>query len=197
MNQLNDLDLKVALLLGVVLAAVYYFVFFDSGKNIKSQISNIQTDIDIQKKTLDGIEDAFFNKKKFEENAASINSNIESFMSYFPRDLNASRTNAFIKEISKAAEENAATVVSLKPGNSIPEFEDYPEVAFEFVVEASFSNIMHFISDLTKLKRVIDFTDTALKVVGSEKVPRISFETTLIVYGFTGTITAQKSGVGG
>lgn len=197
MSQLDELDPKVAFLGGLLLAALYYFLVFDDGSALKRRTSSLQNEIDVQKKTLAGIEEALLNKKKFQDEAAEINASIESFLAYFPEEIGSAQTNEFIKEISKAAEKNSATVVSLKPAPGGNEFPDYPELGFEFTVEATYVNIMRFISDLTKLKRVIDFTETTLKVVGSEKIPRISFETTLIVYGRVKETAPNAPGAGG
>ena len=197
MQQLESLEPKVAFLVGFLLAALYYLLLFDDGKGLRTSISSLQSQIDVQQRTLSGIEEALLNKKKFEEQAAEINSSIASFLEYFPERIDSDQTNQFIKEISKAAEKNAATVVSLKPAARDSEFANYPEIGIDFVVEASFQNIMRFISDLTRLKRVIDFTETTLKVIGSEKIPRISFETTLIIYSHIRDQEPKAAGAGG
>ena len=103
-------------------------------------------------------------------------------MEFFPDDMNQ---NSFMKAISKAAEDNSSIVVSLKPKAKESEYASYPEMAFEFVIEGGYHNIMNFISDLTELKRAIDLRKTTLTVVAQEKVPRVSLKTTLIVYGHT------------
>ena len=180
MQQLEELDIKVAILAGLFLTALYYFVLFDDGSKLKTITAGVTADIERKKSTLDSINNAIDNKKSFDQEAEEINTNIRSFMEFFPEDMDQ---NNFMKSISKAAEDNASTVVSLKPKAKASEFPAYPEMAFEFTIEGGYHNIMKFISDLTLLKRAIDLRETTLKVVAQEKIPRVSLATTLIVYG--------------
>jgi len=194
--QLEDLDIKVAFLAGLFLAALYYFLLFDNGSKKKIILANVETQIQQKKSTLNSINNAIENKNNFQKEASEINTNIESFMEYFPDDMDK---NNFMKSISRAAEENSSTVVSLKPKSKPAEFPDYPEMAFEFTVEGGYHNIMNFISDLTQLKRAIDLRETTLKVVAQEKIPRVSLVTTLIVYGHVPQIQSNspKKSAGG
>jgi len=180
MEQLKQLGTKECAAIGIVLAVLYYFLVFDGGQIIQSQINTKVTEIQAQKDTLARIKKAIEDKRKFDQEAEEINTNIEAFLVYFPTALNE---NEFMKSISKAAEENTSTVLTLKPVAKAPEFPNYPEMAFEFEVEGIYTNIMKFIADLTQLKRAIDFQDMKLTVVAQEEFPRIKLSATIIAFG--------------
>ena len=161
MEQLERIDLKQALIIGVGLSVVYYFVFFDNGKRVQAKIRQVESEIRIQTETKQKIQEAIKERERFEQEAEEINTNLKDLSwLIFPARSDA---NQLMKQISTFAEENKTSILSLKPLEKPPEFPDYPEQAFDFELEGTYHQLMQFISDLTQMKRAIDFNNMKIE----------------------------------
>lgn len=180
MDLLNRLEITQAFLIGLVLTVMYYFLMFDNGQAILQQVDDLKKQYQSQQVTLKKIKKALEDKRRFEQEAEEINTNLEAFLRYFPSE---SDQNKLMKEVSQSAEVHQVTVLSLKPVDRAPEFPSYPETAFSFEVEGTFNQIMGFISNLTQLKRAIDFKKTEIRTSNSGQDPILKFTSTLVIFG--------------
>lgn len=177
--EFQNLDAKKAILIGVLLGVVYYFLLFDEGVWIDNRIQSNQNEIQQHAATLSKVEKALEDERRFNQEIQQITSHMNAFLEYFPLK---SDKNQLMKIISSKAESNETTLVNLKPVEQKAEFPNYPEQAFSISVEGSFHQVMGFVSELTQLKRVVDFRDMKFRVVKRDDVPRIELQTVFIVY---------------
>ena len=189
MEQLDQIDIKQAAMGGFLVAVVYYLLLFNDGKQLKAQISQVDQEIKVQTQTKQKIQSAISERERFEQEAEEINTNLKTFLSYFPPNANQ---NQVMKKVSQYAEKNKITIVSLKPIDKVAEFQDYPEMAFEFEIEGTFHQLMQFISDLTQMKRAIDFGKMKLKVATRGEVPTVKLSSTLITYSYAAKAQGGK-----
>ena len=177
--EFQNLDAKKAILIGILLGVVYYFLLFDEGVWIDNRIQSNQNEIQQHAATLSKVEKALEDERRFNQEIQQITSHMNAFLEYFPLK---SDKNQLMKIISSKAESNETTLVNLKPVEQKAEFPNYPEQAFSISVEGSFHQVMGFVSELTQLKRVVDFRDMKFRVVKRDDVPRIELQTVFIVY---------------
>ena len=178
--ELQNLDAKKSLVIGLLFGLIYYFLLFDDGSWVDVRIQSDEAEIQKHKLTLDKVQRALEDERRFNAEIQEITTHMNSFLEYFP--IKSDR-NEMMKVISTKAEIHSATLVNLKPVEQDAEFEDYPEMAFSFSVEGSFHQIMAFVAELTQLKRVVDFRDMKFKVVQRDEIPRVELKTVFIVYG--------------
>lgn len=178
-DQLNRLDLQKCLGVGVLLAAVYYFVFFNSGAQIDSQIQQSTVELAKSRDTLDKVKKAFEDQKKFQTEIIEINKNMKDFQKYFSTNMTV---NDLLGKVSGFAEKTQISVNNLKPGNASNEFPEYPETVIEFEVEGTFHNIMEFVSQLTQMNKAIDFKIMEFKIAVAGDFPVVKLKTVLVVY---------------
>lgn len=179
-HELQNLDAKKSILIGLLFGLIYYFLLFDNGSWVDARIQSNEAEIQKHKLTLDKVQRALEDEKRFNAQIQEITTHMNSFLEYFPLK---SDKNELMKIISTKAEVHAATLVKLKPIEQSPEFPDYPEMAFSFSVEGSFHQVMAFVAELTQLKRVVDFRKMKFRVVKRDEDPRVELNTVFIVYG--------------
>lgn len=177
---LEQLDVKQALGIGVIVAVLYYFALYNDGKYIDASINDSIQAIENDTATLNKVEKALEDKKKFETDIREITEYMKDFQEFFPENYNG---NDLVAKISSLAEKNALTIVNLKPMDKENEFKNYPETAVTFAVEGDFHKIMQFVSDITGIKKAMDFKTMKFEVAQPSDDPRIRLTTVLIVYG--------------
>lgn len=177
--QFAQLDIPKSLGIGLMIAALYYVVFFNSGKKIDLQIKNDKAALTKSQATLKKVQKAVKDQKKFSDEIKNITKNVKDFQKFFADDLSLNDLQA---NVSQFAEQNNLVVNNLKPFETEPEFKKYKETAVIFEVEGSFHNIMEFISSLTQMNKAIDFSKMEFSTVVSGDYPVIRLTTTLIVY---------------
>ncbi len=190
-DQFNKLDLQKCLLIGIGIAAIYFVLLYDSGESYLKQMQATQLQITESQATLDKVKKALEDQKKFEEDLKEINTNIKDFQSFFSSPLT---TNDLIANVSNFAEYNGVIIEKLVQAKKDTEFPEYPETAVEFTVEGSFHNIMSFISQLTQMKKAIDFSKMEFTTVVGGDFPIIKLSTILVVYGYKEATAGDADG---
>ncbi|MCJ8277570.1 MAG: type 4a pilus biogenesis protein PilO [Bdellovibrionales bacterium] len=188
-DQLDKIDTKQALMVGILIAVLYYFAAFDDGRRIDYEIAEAQKQIAADRATLAKVEKALQDKKRFESEIREITNHMKEFQEYFPLNFSGNTLEAKVTEFSQ---KYGLTVINLKQLPIESEFKNYPETTVEFVVEGEFHNIMNFVSEITKLKKAMDFKDMNFKVSQQADDPKIKFRTKLTVYGNTDGFGAEN-----
>ncbi|MCB0378898.1 MAG: type 4a pilus biogenesis protein PilO [Bdellovibrionales bacterium] len=175
----SQLDIKKAGMIGVGLAAFYYFLFFNDGQRIEAQIRMTQSEIATKSAQLDKVKKAVADQKKFEAEISQISNYMKEFLQFFPASVDS---NEVMTGISKAAENFKITIIDIKPGKESNEFPEYPETVVEFQVEGDFHQIMKFLASMTTVKRALDFSVLKFKSVKTDDDPRVQLEGKVVVY---------------
>ncbi len=183
-DQLDQLDNKKCLLIGAVIAIIYYFFSFDEGQNIKSQIKTSHDELAQKQKEIDKIDASMKNKEKFELENKKLFENMKEFERYFTPSITS---NVLLKKISEYAEQSSTIVNSLNPGQPYEEFPDYLEKVIFIDISGQYHNLMDFISKLTHMKRVVNFEDMTLKVENEGNTPIVNLKMDLVVYNIKST----------
>lgn len=179
-DQLNQLDFRKSVTIGLVLAVLYYFLGFNDGSSIEGSITQLRGQIATQQSSLAQVKKALADKKKFEIEIKNIDLNMKDFNRYFIEPMDILSLSG---KVSQFAENNQLIITSLKPAQKTAEFPDYPETAVDFIIEGKFHDIMTFVGDLTKMQKAIDFSTMEFTTITGGDFPVIQLKTTLVVYG--------------
>ncbi len=193
-EEFNKLDLKMCLMIGFGLAAGYWFLFFDNGVVLESQISQHQTQINTARTSLDQVKKAIEDKARFQREIEEITLNMKDFQKYFAAGVDA---NKLLSKVSQFAEKYGLVVEFAKAVTKNKEFPNYEETAVEFVVEGNFHNIMEFISSLTTMEKAIDFSKMEFFTEVGGDFPVVKLKTTLVVYSSSDSLQGVTNGSGG
>lgn len=176
---LNKIDSKKAALAGLVLAGFYWAMFFNNGASFDAEIEKARQTIQRNQSSREQVKLALADKGKFEDEIQNITLNMRDFQKYFSVTIDS---NGLQAKVSEAAENRGLIVNNLKPAKRDNEFSNYSETAVAFRVEGPFHNIMQFVSDMTKMDKVIDFS--VMKFITKEpgEVPSVELDTILVMY---------------
>lgn len=180
--QLDNINIKQALGLGLVLGVLYYALLFNDGRIIDADIREANASIQRDTATLAKVEKALEDKKRFETEIREITNYMKEFQEYFPVSFSGNTLEARVTEFSQKYK---LTILSLKQVAAENEFKNYPETVVELEVEGEYHDIMNFIADITKIKKAMDFKKMRFGVAQQAEDPKIRLKTTLTVYGNT------------
>jgi len=179
-QEFEKLDIPKSLGIGLVIAGLYWVLWFDDGSSIDRQINQKNQEITASRNKIKSIVETIENQKKFELELKELNQNIKDFQVYFERDVDQ---NDLQTKVSKLAEQNKVVLNKLtKAEDRDSEFDKYKETAVYFEIEGDFNSIMEFISKLTEMNSAIDFSKMEFKALVGGDFPVVSFKTTLVVY---------------
>lgn len=169
-----------ALIVGFVLCVVYYFVIFNKGEDIVNSSQSVQQEIDGLNKRLAAVQEALNNKVAFEEQVKAFTKELEELLKFFPNNLDM---NDMQKEFT---ERLTATKNKLIKINDIPmtsRFEGYVENGIELEMLGNYHGIMGFLSEITKMDRVVDFKLMELEAeTQTDELSIIKFKLHLAVF---------------
>lgn len=162
----NKLSSKGALVIGVVFALLYYMVAFDDGSKVEQQIVNVKNqmvstegDIAKQRRVIREYEQLLLQKE-------SLGDNFSRLVNYIPESFT---TNQQMKILSEQAKSAGALVDEIKQSGKGKEFNFFQEVLVEVKLSGTFSQVVLFLSNLTKIDRVI-----VLKGLSIQKIQKAS-----------------------
>ena len=177
----NNLEPAKALMIGFVVAAIYYFLIFDKGDLIAQEKATAQANIAQKSERLKQVANAMNNKVAFQKEVDDLTKNFDDLIKYFPVDLDM---NNMLYQVRKKLEQTNNKIDSIKKGDSRNHrFEGYNEVTIEIESQGGFHDIMSFLADLTTLDRVVDFVDLDLESNGSnDETSQIKLKLILSVF---------------
>ena len=181
-EEFEKLDATKSIAIGLLLAGLYWVLFYDDGSRMLTQIQGLQQEIVKQTTAKDHVEKAIQDKEKFQKEIDEINLNLRDFQLYFSAQLNS---NAIQEKVSQLATEHDLVLETLRPIEKQAEFSTFNETAVDLTLQGDFHNIMEFISSLSKMKRVLDFSKMEFETITSGARQKINLKTTLVVYSST------------
>lgn len=187
-----------AFLLGLVFAAIYFLVGYDSGdvqikraqqarqktQEIKAELQRIQVNLD--------------RSKEFKETLKLKDEQFLTFTSYIPEQLNISD---MMKAISAEAKAAGVNINSIKDGK-ISESESFQftdAIAVSVQLDGGFPQHLLFLSYLTRLDSIFTVSEMsfAMKSSGKSGDPseiKVSFNANIVGYRYTGNTSPTGQG---
>ena len=191
----------MAIVMGVAIAGIYYFLLYEDGSKIDTMIRNKNIEFGLKEKERERLQKDIADGLKLKEKVATIGSQFKEAFEFLPTEFQAEK---LISEISKQAQVAGATVVKMSPQKDQKEKpKNSKEVAYEtmgidFELKGSFSSLTLFIANISKIKKILEVDE--LKFVNNEQdveSPVISLNGRIVGYRYisqedSGKIDAQK-----
>ncbi len=185
---LNRMTVARSMIIGILVAALYYFVVFDSGMLQQSQIAAKNQRIQELQRQI--VED----QKKLEraliykQTAAEIGSTINKLLSLVPEKFGMSDLMRIVSNEAKVA---GLSMAGVTPGSVrvSPVASEFEELTASIELQGSFLQHMVFLSNLTKINQIlitkkIDFTH--LKDNRGEEPPTVGMKAVIVAYRYRG-----------
>lgn len=155
------MSLAKAALLGLGLAAFYYFVMYDDGTSRQQMIQNTQNQVIAQQAELTKLQNTIAESKEIEALAADLADNMQVAIEAAPEDFNDLELMKILSAEAKVvgvsivnlAGVNARRAVSRRGQSEKPPIFEPVKVAVK--LEGTYNQLMLFLSNLTKTSRII------------------------------------------
>lgn len=154
LEALNRLTFGRVVMLGLALAAIYYFIMYDSGANQLAQISNSKQRIQELQQQISTDQQKLDRAAVYKRAATEVGGTIMRLLSLIPENF---KMSDLMRIISNEAKTAGSSLDSIKPGNqevssTAPEFE---ELTVSLDLKGSFLQHMVFLSNLTKINQIL------------------------------------------
>ncbi len=192
-DRIKNLTTQQTIIATFVIAAAYFFLVFDGGGRIDDQIKKSKKDFKTKEQTLINTEMAMQNAAKFQEEVRRTNARFKEMLEFIPVDFSIAD---FMQLLSTEAESSGNKVVQIQPRLTDQEPALYEELLVELTIEGTYSQILTFLSRLTKINRIINMGGIRLSTIEADPIsPVLRFQT--VVYGYRYNIESQASSDGG
>ncbi len=192
-DRIKNLTTQQTIIATFVIAAAYFFLVFGGGGRIDDQIKKSKKDFKTKEQTLINTEMAMQNAAKFQEEVRRTNARFKEMLEFIPVDFSIAD---FMQLLSTEAESSGNKVVQIQPRLTDQEPALYEELLVELTIEGTYSQILTFLSRLTKINRIINMGGIRLSTIEADPIsPVLRFQT--VVYGYRYNIESQASSDGG
>jgi Tfp pilus assembly protein PilO len=167
---------------GILLAAAYYFMMFDSGEQLIQQADTIKNEMAQTKERLGAVQNALEDKASFESRAAAITKELEELLKFFPEDVNI---NKFQQDISAILQKNKNLLIKMQEEKVDNRFPGYLEQGIKLESQGGFHEVMDFLAALTQVPRMVDIKSLKFSSSGStDEMSLVKVELILTVFSY-------------
>ena len=149
---MSDLSIGLVILLSLLGSGVYYFWKFDSGAALHSNINTLQDDLEKTKQEIQTLKDKKSNLQALGRDINQVAQDIRQLYNYIPNELTSSQVLKHLNELTKVSGVHMEDIKNL---GAVKKKAFYEKLKFSMIIRGFFSEIMTFLSSLTKLKVVI------------------------------------------
>lgn len=192
---LANLEWKRAVVFGSLLGILYFLAFYDDGSLYRRNLEQIQGQIQQTEQQLKVTKEAFDNAARFEQEVKTAVDQFSTVTEYMPESMGPSEMMSIVTDlVGKTGLKLVKT--EPRPGGERAEF--YEPVRMMVALEGSFSQVLMFLSHLSKVPKLITFEGAELATVANTdpEMPRLLFSGTIIGYRYLAKRDEQKAGGG-
>jgi Tfp pilus assembly protein PilO len=194
---LAGLDMIKILGIGALVAVLYFFVIFDNGQSLKTQIEQLETQAATTQTEIKTVKDALANADRFEREVKDTVEQFTHITDFMPEKLTTAGLVTTLSELTTKAGLKL-TKTEPKSGSERVDFYEITKVAF--AVEGSFTQLMSFLSGISKAQQILTIDGLKIEVAQNSadpESPRIVAEGVLFGYRYLNTnplATPNKAG---
>lgn len=149
---LNNLSPMRAMMFGFAIAAIYYFVAYDSGSLLQANIAKYQEDLEKIKAEMVATRKKIEKAQMFEKTSTQLGQTLHSVLTYVPENTNHSD---LMKIISNEVKASGERLVKMRGLDDVTSSSFYKTVAVEVELQGSFVQHMLFLSFLTRVDQIL------------------------------------------
>jgi Tfp pilus assembly protein PilO len=180
--QIADVQWLNIMIAGIVAAVAYYFLMFDDGSSLKTQIQQGKQRVVEAQKQLEQTEKAMQDAQKFEREVRETAKQFESIVDYMPLNLSAADLHS---TITKNASLAGVHVVKLEPKDQDTVSDFYQMTRMKMTIEGTFAQIVSFLANLSRAPNLLTLESSELKNGKSaDGTQSLLFESVLVGYRY-------------
>ena len=187
---LGNLTIGKALLIGIGIAAGYYYFLYNNGATLRMAIQRERQSIAKNQMQIASINRAIQAAKTYKAVKATLGAEMKSVIKAIPTQLTSLQ---FMQTISNKAKSAGLQINSVAPGGTFqsPNFGTKKKIFFEPIVVSvqltgTYNQVMRFMSSLTALNKIVTVEDLTINGQSSttSSAPVISMSSNLAAYRF-------------
>lgn len=153
-EMLQRMTMVRALMLGLILCAVYYLIMFDNGRNQEAAILASQTQITELQQQINNNQAKLDRAAVYKTSVAQLGTQIQKLLSVIPEKFS---TPDLQKILSNEAKVAGSSLASITPGktNEFAYAKEFEELNVSIDLSGSFMQHMVFLSNLTKINQIL------------------------------------------
>lgn len=183
-EKIAALSLQKAFLGGIIALAFYWMAFYDNGDRLRKNIATTQQNIKKLNGDLNQLRGVSAQLKQKEVLFGEVQGKLMTLDQIIPKEVSDSEIMGEISNEAKAAGANIANITSSRGNAGGSEY--YTEIGIEVSLEATYTQVMVFLSFLTKLKKLLVLKEIQMATLkrgsdqGADQL--ISFRGRLVTY---------------
>lgn len=156
-EKLKNLPFGTALIINLILSVVYYFSLYDNGSALENQIQATKTQLTASENELENLKKAVEDAERFKQTMATLGTEMERILLAIPSQLTSMELMKIISTEAKSVGVDiknlagqAGTASSAKDTKQF-----YEAVTVEVTISGSYNQVMMFLSNLTRLDKIL------------------------------------------
>jgi len=185
-DRLKGMSLAQAAVIGFALVGFYWAIIYNDGKAIQAQISSVEVQIRNNIKEKMEIENSIVEAKKFSIEVDQWGEKMKKIFEYVPEKLN---TLDLMKVVSNEAKASGTNIVNIESRGSIKDDDKaYEEISVTVGLTGSYSQLLLFLSNLTKVDKIITLKEISIASSGGniKGYKNLNFKGILSGYRYVG-----------
>ncbi len=156
-ERLKRLTSGMALMLGLVIAGLYYAFMYDSGEALETSIKNSRAEYESTTKDLERLEKAISDAERFKLTVASLGAEMDRILLAIPAKLTSLDLMKTMSTEAKAVgvDINSVSSTGSVVPNKDPADQFYEGIPIDIALSGTYNQIMLFLSNLTRLDKII------------------------------------------
>lgn len=150
--------------IGILLAAVYYFVMFDDGTLLNDQIAQAKTRLETANRQLGETEKALAESERFEKEVQGLARQFEKITDFMPSTVTAVDLTTVV---NKQAQLAGVKIVKVEPDPEVKRVSFYEMTKVNLELEGSYAQIATFLSYISRIPRLLTFEMTSISLPSS------------------------------
>lgn len=178
---ISQFSIPRVLFFSVFMGALYYMMYFNSGAEIETQISDLKNQINLEQVKKKDTEATIKKEDEMQANLASIARDLQVVKSKIPNEFKDTEMTSIINRASMTAGVSVLllarkqTVTNFR--SVIPGAESVEEVVFDLSINGSFNRLVQFVELLSREEKIIKLRDFTI-----ERNSKTSFDDVSVLF---------------
>lgn len=154
------------LILAVVVGAAYYFMYYDDGGTLETQITELKNTVSQEEVKKKDTEATIKKEDEMQANLASIARDLQVVKAKIPNEFKDTDMTGMINKASVRAGVSVLSLARKKDApthRNIPGSESVEEIVFELTLNGSFNRMVQFVEILAREEKIIKLRDFTIE----------------------------------
>ena len=181
-ERLASLDWSKVILGSILIAGIYYATLYDTGALLDASVQAAEKQLADSKIKLERTREADKNVKLFVQKVEAAEKQFLEVVEYMPPEINLGN---FLQRVKDQASAAGTSVQAFSPSSEVEKHDFYEIRKFDLQLNGNFSQIVLFLSNLSKMPLLITFDKIDITSLGGEfDNPKLNFVGTLLGYRY-------------